>query len=255
MATASYLYCLVANRMKPRLARGLRGLPHATGLRLVALDRGLWLVLSDVPLAKYGEASLKRGLADLEWVSRAAVAHERVVESFLTADAVLPMKLFTMFESDERAAAHLALNRLTLDALVARVVRKDEWGIRVALDRTAAGAVARPKGSGRVTSGSTYLQRKKAQRDEVVHRAKRARAVAAELFDALAAHAAEARRRPATELSAGGGPLVLDAALLVPRTRSTKLKAVAARQARALSSSGYAVSLTGPWPPYSFMQD
>ena len=258
MTTATCVYCLVANRTRPRTRRSLKGLPHSGALRLLDVDDGLWLVVSDVPLSKYGEAALKKGLADLDWVSTAAVAHETAVESFRSADAVLPMKLFTLFATDERARRHILANRASVNRLIERVTRMDEWGVRVAVRRPAA-ARPRPRGASAsrppASSGSSYLLGKKAQRDLVVHRAQRARAVAADLFNELAAHAAEARRRPATELPAEGGPLVLDAALLVPRSGSTKLKNAAARQARALLPEGYAVSLTGPWPPYSFMQD
>jgi hypothetical protein len=255
MTTATCAYCLVANRTRPRIRRLLKGLPHGGPLRLIEVDAGLWLVVSDVPLSMYGEAALKKGLADLDWVSMAAVAHETAVESFRSADAVLPMKLFTIFGSGERARQHFLKSRASLNRLIARVTRMDEWGVRVAVQRPSAGRSRARAASASKSSGSSYLLGKKAQRDRVVHRAQRARAVAADLFDELAAHAAEARRRPATELPADGGPLVLDAALLVPRSGSTKLKNAAARQARALLPEGYAVSLTGPWPPYSFMQD
>jgi len=255
MTTATCVYCLVASRTKPRVRRSLKGLPYGGPVRLLEVDAGLWLAVSDVPLSRYGEAALKKGLADLDWVSRAAVAHEAAVESFLSADAVLPMKLFTMFETDERARTHIVRTRAAVNRLIARVTRMDEWGVRVAMRRPVAERSRPRRAAAPPASGSSYLQGKKEQRDRVVHRAQRARAVAADLFDELAAHAAEARRRPATEVPADGGPLVLDAALLVPRSGTAKLKNAAARQARALSPEGYAVSLTGPWPPYSFMQD
>jgi hypothetical protein len=256
--TATYVYCLVATAARPRVPRGLKGLRHSGSVRVLALERGLWLVVSDVPLAEYGEAALKRGLSNLDWVSVAAVDHETVVEAFLTARAVLPMKLFTIFENDERAQEHIAQSRRSVSALVVRVARKDEWGIRVALSRPGPTRTGpQPTAGGRLhaRSGARYLREKKAQRDDVLNRARRAHAIAADVFDTLAAHAAEARRRPATEMPAGGGSLVLDAAFLVPRSRASKLKAAAAKQARTLASQGYAISLTGPWPPYSFMQD
>lgn len=253
----TYVYCLVSSSAKPRLRRALKGVPGSGPIRLVAVDTGIWLAVADVPLAAYGEKALKRGLGDLDWVSEAAVAHERVVESFRAADAVLPMKLFTIFENDARAQGNVEENRRSIDRLIARVARMEEWGIRLALDRSthASGSRAGAPPTPKKASGASYLRRKQAQRDDVLNRAKRAKIVAAELFDSLAEHAAEARKRPATELPAGGGLLVLDAAFLVPRTRSKRLTSAAARQARALSPQGYAVSITGPWPPYSFMQD
>jgi hypothetical protein len=252
---AVYVYCLVSARQRPRLARTLEGLPHAGAVRVLQADGGLWAIVSDVPLDHYGENALRSGLADLDWVSHAAVAHERVVESFLTADAVLPMKLFTMFASDARVLKHIAGSRGQFDALIARVSRRDEWGIRVSVSKAARRTPSHSGASPATRSGAQYLRRKKAQHDERAGRAERAHSVAADLFESLARHATEARKRPATELGAGGGPLVLDAAFLVPRSRTAKLRAAAARHARTLSAEGYDLALTGPWPPYSFMQD
>jgi len=50
-------------------------------------------------------------------------------------------------------------------------------------------------------------------------------------------------------------PLLLDAAFLVPRSRAKSFQSLMAREAKALGRHGYGVTLTGPWPPYSFVQD
>jgi Gas vesicle synthesis protein GvpL/GvpF len=51
------------------------------------------------------------------------------------------------------------------------------------------------------------------------------------------------------------GSLLLDAAFLVRRSRSKSFRAIAVREARALSHGGYGLTLSGPWPPYTFVQD
>ena len=217
---------------------------------------GLHIVVADAPLSKYGEAAIARGLANLEWVSRAAMAHERVVESFLSADAVLPMKLFTIFTSEERALAHVREERKRLDTLVRRVSGHDEWSIRVVLDRGRAERAApksAPSSGGR--TGVAYLARKKARRDAARELAERAQATVADLYDHLSARAKLAKRRTASELPAQGGSLLLDAAFLVPRRRTASFKTLAGREAKAVARHGYGVTLTGPWPPYSFVQD
>jgi hypothetical protein len=58
------------------------------------------------------------------------VAHEAVVEHFLRAPAVLPMQLFTIFTSDERALEHIAQQRRRVDRIFARIERQQEWGLR-----------------------------------------------------------------------------------------------------------------------------
>jgi hypothetical protein len=53
----------------------------------------------------------------------------------------------------------------------------------------------------------------------------------------------------------GNGPLLLDAAFLVRRRKSAGFRRTVAQRAQELAPQGYRVSITGPWPPYSFMQD
>src|SRR5947208_3620245 len=96
----TYVYCLVAAARRPALRRIPPGLPGTGPIRQLDLDKGRWLVVADAPLDRYGEAAISRRLSDLEWVSRAAVAHEAVIESFIDTAALLPMKLFTIFSSD-----------------------------------------------------------------------------------------------------------------------------------------------------------
>jgi hypothetical protein len=193
-------------------------------------------VVAEAPLDVYSESAINQKLSDLDWVARAAVAHEAVVESFIGAAALLPMKLFTIFTSDARAI---------------RVVIDRAKAAGAATDRSRRPARARPERA----SGVDYLRRKKAQRDATTELARRARGVVADLYDDLAEHAGDAARRPAAELPIQGGSLLLDAAFLVPRARTVRFRSAVAKRARALAPHGYTVSLTGPWPPYSFMRE
>src|SRR5712692_3448755 len=168
-ATATYAYCVVANATRPRPKRKVARLPGMGPVRLLDVDRGLYLAVADAPLDRYGEAAINRGLGDLDWVSRAAIAHEAVVESFIGETAVLPMKLFTIFTSDDRAIAHVRAERQRIAAAVKRVANHQEWGVRVVLDRTRAAAAAPKKRmSASARTGVDYLTRKKAQRDAAV---------------------------------------------------------------------------------------
>jgi hypothetical protein len=247
----TYLYCVIAAPRRPTVRRA-RGLAGTGRVRVLDVDAGLFLAVADAPLDQYGEAAIARGLQDLDWVSRAAVAHEAVIESFGGAPAVLPMKLFTIFASDERALAHVRGERLRIAGVVKRVANQQEWGVRVVLDRSRGGAKKPPSRDG---SGVAYLTRKKAQRDAVLELADRARDTVAALFDRLASRAKDATRRSATELPMQSGPLLLDAAFLVPRSRAKSFQALVAREAKSLAKSGYGLTLSGPWPPYSFVQD
>lgn len=252
----TYVYGVLAAERRPRLARTPAGLPGAGPVRLLDVDQGLFMAVADLPLDRYSESAISAGLANLDWVSRVAVAHEKVVESFIDSTAVLPMKLFTIFTTDERALAHVGAQRARIAGLVTRVANHQEWGVRVVLDRTlAAAALPKKKVAARAGSGVSYLAHKKAHRDASKELASRARETVAGLFDRLAAKSGDARRRSASELPAQGGPLLLDAAFLVPRARARLFQALAARESKSLARQGYGLTVSGPWPPYTFVQD
>jgi hypothetical protein len=253
----TYVYCVVAASRRATPRRIPATLPGMGAVRLLDLDRGIWLVAADIPLDRYSEDTINRKLSDLDWVSRAAVAHEAVIESFVHATAVLPTKLFTIFSSDERALEDMRRDWPRIAALVKRVANHDEWGVRVVRQTPRRPRVARTaaKNTGPGRSGVDYLSRKKAQREEVAELIAHARETVASLYDRLAAKSRLARRRTASELPIQGGPLLLDAAFLVPRSQVNAFRSLAAREARSLHRDGYGVALTGPWPPYSFIQD
>ena len=257
MSSLTYLYCIVAAPHAPRTARAPRGLPGLSAPRALEIDRGLYAIVADAPRRQYDEATVNRRLPDLDWVSQIAVAHEAMVEHFVDQPAVLPSKLLTLFESDERALKHLHDERRRLAATARRVARHVEWGVRLLLDPShadGANAPSKPQ-RGRSVSGAAYLEMKRARlnaRDELTIRAK---ATAANVFDMLARHARAARKRSGHEPQAAQGTLLLDAAFLVPKSRAASFRSFAAKRARALASDGYVMTLTGPWPPYSFVQD
>jgi hypothetical protein len=255
-AKGTYVYCVIAAERRPRLTRVPAGLPGAGPVRLLDVERGLFIAVADLPLDRYSETAINSGLANLDWVSRVAVAHEAVVESFIAASAVLPMKLFTIFTTDGRVLDHVRAQRPRLTGLVRRVANHQEWGVRVVLDRALASA-AQPKkaAAARSGTGASYLAQKKAQRDAAKERASRARETVAGLFDRLAAKSGDARRRAASELPVQGGPLLLDAAFLVPRARAAAFKILAGRESKTLARQGYGLTISGPWPPYTFVQD
>ena len=260
----TYVYCIVAAARVPPLTRVPKGLPGTGPVRWLFVEPGLFLAVADAPLDRYGEAAIHRGLSDLQWVSRVAVAHEAVVEAFTSTDAVLPMKLFTIFTADARATAHVRGERRRIAAAVKRVARHQEWSARMVLLRPRAAAVNAPakktpaaKAAASRTaspSGVAYLSRKKSDRDAAGERARRARETVAELYDRLAARSRRAKQRPGGE-AAQGGSLLLDAAFLVPRSRATSFGALALREARRLERLGYGLTVSGPWPPYTFVQD
>ncbi len=252
-AKATYVYCAVQALSKPNLARAPSGPPGLGKHRLIDAGQGLWLVVADAPTARFGEASIQRGLHDLKWLSRCALAHEAVVEYCVRARAVVPMKLFTIFESDSRALAEIARKRPQLDHAIRHVAGRREWGVRIRAV-PGSGAVAPVRSRKNVETGASYLAAKKQARDTTRERVERGRARVERAFVALAALSVDVRRHPPPPGGAQSTRLLLDAAFLVRNTVAARFRTATRRLARDLRGDGYGVEMTGPWPPYNFIE-
>jgi hypothetical protein len=242
--------------------------PGSEGVRLLEVPETLsrrgaqrdWLVISSVPEAMYGEDALEHRLQDLEWIGPRALAHEAVIEHFLSFDAVLPMQLFALFKNDARAVEHIVRNNRRIGRILLRIERQVEWGLRLMWDPASSETEKQPRSpratsvqTRRTVSGADYLVRKRNQRDQSRVLLQRARADASRLYRTVAGEASDARRRSDVERAAPGSRLLLDAAFLVPARRTRAFQAVVRKHAGLLERAGISVSLTGPWPPYNFI--
>jgi len=251
--TATYLYCLV-HAARPATGRTPRGLAGTGPIRLLDAGEGLWLAAADAPLARYGAAPIERGLHDLNWVSACAMGHEGVVEHYARRATVIPMKLFTLFASDERALTHVRRTRRRLDRLIARVGGRQEWGVRLLLDETRALKARARRGARASSTGTAFLLRKKQEREAVHDIRLGAAAEGNRLFQRLARQADDARRQ--TPAQAGSGlRVLLDAAFLVRTGRAAAFRTATAKLGRQLAGSGFHLTLSGPWPPYTFVAE
>jgi hypothetical protein len=245
-AVATYLYCILRSPRAPGLGDVPRGLPRCGKPRVLEADPGLWLVLADAPVSLYGEAALERGLRDIDWVSRCAVAHEGVVEAFHRTPAVLPLRLFTLFSSDARALAYVRRDRRKLTRLLDRVEGRREWSVRMAVDPTFAPAPAAPP-----RSGTAFLARKHKLQSMQGERMEQGRRRADALFRTLGTLAAAHHRRTENETEPGS-KLVLDAVYLVKMSDRVRFASATRKAATDLARRGLHLSVTGPWPPYHF---
>lgn len=250
--TAVYVYCIVKAAARPSARRAPTGLPGATRPAAEGLGHGLWVVVADVPLEIYGPGPLEIALEDMSWVGEVALAHEAVVEHFsrMKGATVVPAKLLTMFSTRDRAVADTRARRGDIRGAMKRIAGCEEWGVRIVpapqpRPRRAAAAPA--------PSGAAFLAAKKRARDERIESARAAADAARAAYDHLSALARDARRHDDVPPGATTPPL-LDAAFLVPAERRARFKSAARREAGTCAQWGAAMTLSGPWPAYNFIQ-
>jgi hypothetical protein len=241
----------------PDLRTAPRGLPGTGKPRAVPAGTDLWLIAADAPLSRYGEAALARLVRDLDAVSACAVAHSAVIGHCARRGPVLPLRLLTVFSSDERALAEVRRRRRALARRLTRVAGRAEWGVQARLDAAGAQRARRAGAAARAAApgggpGTRFLERRRRQRREMRGLAAEARVAAAGLYRALARYADDARQRPLVSVD-GRPTLLLDAAFLVAGTRLARFRQAVRAHAARVADRGLRVRLTGPWPPYSFV--
>ena len=219
--------------------------PRALPLSEGRLKPAVSLIVSDVPAEMYSTEAIESRLSDLDWVAQCGTAHHAVADEIVQKHTVIPFRLFTLFSSDATAISALGRRARAIDAALKRVNGKGEWLLKIT--KSAEGAKGAGGAEGAMT-GTSFLQQKAAAKQAAAETARRVREDAAAAFETLAGMAAESTSR---DVSAG--TLLLDASFLVAARRLPAFKRALTAAAKGLLESGCRVSLTGPWPPYSFV--
>jgi hypothetical protein len=263
---ATYVYCVVRAARKPAVADQLELLPGGGAPRVISLAPKTWLVVASVPLKAFGQGALNERLQDVDWMSRCGVAHQAVIDAFIGSDAVVPMTLFTIFANDERAVAEAKKDATRLGDSLDRVAGRVEWVVRVlrgdpstgagaggGADSASASVGARAVGAA-PRSGREFLQAKVSQRQAARRAAEETGQAVNALMTALSDVADDVRdRTEALTAGAVSSAALLDAAFLVARNAEPRFEQAARRMAQPLADRGFRVSVTGPWPCYSFV--
>jgi hypothetical protein len=130
---ACYVFCIIECSAKPSPPNDVPTLPLGSGPRTLALAPGLWLAVADVPVKEYSRPAIEQCLRDLDCVSMRALAHEATIAGFFRRWPVIPLKLFTIFATEERALAHVRRRLTRVRRLFGSLRDHEEWGIRLTI--------------------------------------------------------------------------------------------------------------------------
>jgi hypothetical protein len=257
-----YVYCVVREGEHPSL-EGLAGVDAGVPVEVVT-HAGLGALMSRVRLDEFGAEALKRNLEDLRWVERTARAHDAVLAGALAADAVVPLRLCTIFNDEAHVRDMLERERESLLGALERLRGHAEWSVKLVADPRKLEAAARARSSAPAgttadaeaeTPGRAFFARKKV--DDALREEARAMAEAAaeEVHDRLQREAAAATLLPPQhpELSGRSGQMILNGAYLADRSRAAEFAAVARELAERHREIGLELELSGPWAPYNFV--
>ncbi len=174
--------------------------------------------------------------------------------------AVLPARLGTLFSSPAALERFCAIHRGTITSFLAATEAQEEWAFKVLLDRAKASdwLVSRladgQQGAATAGLGTRYLQERRlraAAAAEINHWVAQ---TLEPLVDELGRYASASRQRGVTAQAAAAEPQpLLNLAFLVHRESAADFQRCVERAgASAPGGTVSQLTLTGPWPPYSF---
>jgi hypothetical protein len=256
-----WAYCVL--RAGEPLPADIDGVAAAGPLERV--DAGdLAAIVSRVPLDEFGAAPLRENLNDLTWLERVAREHEGVLDRALAQSTIVPLRLCTIYESEQTVREMLEQEHDSLAEALDLLAGREEWAVKLIADGDRLADAARARSTeataledelGARTGGGAYMLRRRLER----HVRDAVDSLAAELADEVHAELQSASRDAVVlppqnpELSGHSGTMLLNGAYLVDSERVDSLRELVGGLQERHGALGVQVELTGPWPPYNFL--
>lgn len=242
--TGCYLYAVSRGVSTTDLSTipGLRG----AELRVIS-HRGLDAIVSEVDLDEFGEDGLHRNFENLEWLEEIARGHDDVVHGVAAIATVAPLRMATICRTDDSVRTKLNQWHDDLVQALDRVEGRHEWSVKAYMSE-----VSDPEPAEAVTTGTAYLQRRRASLADARQAADDARTVADQVHRELAAASVASRLLQPQDrrLSGHTGVMTLNAAYLVDEASANAFRALVDDMATRYPAAR--IEMRGPWPPYSF---
>jgi hypothetical protein len=256
--TVWYLYGFVANPIDPLAAAAV----SADGGLVVVRSHDIACIAGAVTAADYQRPPAGASPADqLAWVGPRARRHHEVVRRIHQAVAVVPLKFGTLCADLEHVHTLLRRLREPIGDLLDRFEDRDEWTLRVTIDRAAVAALAQDddpalvelrRQAARLADGQAFFARKRLAAATAARVADRVAAIGQQLDDDLAALGVDALGGEPTEPGSDRTLVAADLAVLVDRDRFAALDDVLAGLESEHAAVRLCCELRGPWPPYTF---
>ena len=226
-------------------------------------------LVSRVPAVDFTQEQIAAGLQHINWVETYVRAHQRVLDQVVASgQSLLPLRFCTIYHDEAAVHALLAERERALQAELARLAQKQEWGVKLSI---ALAPLQTAITNGRVTvadpaiaheiqclrqriaglsNGAAFLYKKKLETFVTTHADEYAFALAAESHLRLADHAVAVVTNP---LPSAAPALRLSGAYLVTLADRTAFCDTVDALAESNAALGFQYELSGPWPPYHFL--
>ncbi|MBI5419305.1 MAG: GvpL/GvpF family gas vesicle protein [Deltaproteobacteria bacterium] len=254
-APGVYLFCFACPAAIP--AVGGPGLDDV-GVVSCEIAGDVVAVVSSVNVEEYCGPTSEANLRNLAWIAPRAFHHEMVIERVMHGSPVLPVRFGTIFSSSESLAGFLARNHLAITRFLKSVTGKDEWAVKVFLERSKAEKrlIEADDRFLKVSpsQGTRYMQLRRLRAEAGKEVTLWAKTVMQDLGKELEREEADMRSVKPRALDPREMPLERIAcwAFLLRRETVEHFRRRVEQSGARYREWGVHLDLSGPWPPYSF---
>ena len=239
------------------------GIDPAHGVALLPF-RDLQIIYSPVSAEAFGPDVLAENMKDPEWVQQRVRAHALVMEQFRTGSTLIPLRFGAVYASEEEIVAMVDERYAYFSDALDRLQNKQEWGLRMYSDvetlrmRISEGEQKVEESLDVISKGIARFIKDEMEKMESLDEE--------ELIRLITEHSIRRTHESLLEVAESGlfkplmggensekGRLISNAAYLVPQDKEEVFQALIEELASESMSLGLRFELTGPWPPYHFV--
>jgi len=233
-------------------------------------ERGICVLISKIDINKFQDqvSDLCSELTSTGELARSRAEeilqlHEGVVDLLMKDTAVVPFKFGTVFKDEQAVSQMLRDNEETFKKLLTRFAGKAEWGLKVYSDRqkfTESVMQTEPafqnmgQQEGRLSRGTAYLFGRKREEELKEHVRVQLTSISEHLFQELGKDAYSARLNETLPRKLTGKEMILNAAYLIEGEKAAHFCQQGGKFKEEYASMGLDLEVSGPWPPYSFIE-
>ncbi len=239
------------------------GIDPAHGVAFLPF-RDLQIIYSPVSAEEFGPEVLAENMKDAAWVQQSVRAHAQVMDQFRTAGTLIPLRFGTVCTTEEEIAEMVDERYAYFSDAIERLRDKQEWGLRMYGDlevlrmRISEGEQKVEESLGVISKGIARFIKDEMGKMENLDEE--------ELIRLITEHSIRRTHESLLEVAESGvfkplmgekdaekGQLISNAAYLVAQDREELFQATIEEIASESMSLGLRFELTGPWPPYHFV--
>lgn len=259
-----YVYCV-----RPKFAKALpakaKGVEFAKSIKVFPF-KDIEAVVGAIDPAKFDGAKIKEKLLnDPKWAEKNIRRHHEVIDQMFQTSAVVPMKFGTMYKTKISLVAALEKYYRKFKNLIRQLADRKEWGVKAYLDhkkfiddlkkKNKEIQKLKKRQSSAQEGRRWYTERKI---DEIIadESEREIEKELRSLVEKLEKHVEKMRLNEALskDMPASATEMIMNAVCLVKNDALPGFKDLFQELAKEEKEKGILLALTGPWPPYNFVE-